>query len=66
MKLVAVHLQLRRQLVNLAENGVSTGIFTDLLCQSLKDTIFSLFLTFLTAWGDEISGCPPSLKKTVG
>jgi RNA-dependent RNA polymerase len=29
-------------IVNLSENGVSTSIFTDLLCQSLTDTISSL------------------------
>jgi hypothetical protein len=32
----------------------------------LKDTIFSPFLTFSMAWRDEISGCPPSIEKTVG
>jgi hypothetical protein len=32
----------REIIVNLSENGVSTLIFTDLLCQTLKDTISSL------------------------
>jgi hypothetical protein len=32
----------REFIINLSENGVSMGIFTELLCQSLKDRVSSL------------------------
>lgn len=32
----------REVIINLSENGVSIAIFTELLCQSLKDTVSSL------------------------